>query len=260
MKTFKKIALSVALLLLIFALVSCIEDIDDEKIIEPDFDSCSEGNHSIDLWVEDGEYVSIYCSECNELIHKGKPNYDLAFFLNSETNEYYVSSANKAAQNEVIIVPATYNGLPVTGVESLYPEYNTGVSFDFELTLEESQIKTVYIPSSVKYIGSLSLNDKLENVYLSSGVEEIEKNAFSNCDSLKNIYVSLSNPSFKVKAGALYTKDGIPFVTADQDICEWFNPKLEISSENWCNDCEYIEKHEEFIGLCKCPFRKKSNG
>lgn len=58
----------------------------------------------------------------------------------------------------------------------------------------------------------------------------------------------------------LYTKDGIPFVTADQDICEWFNPKLEISSESWCNDCEYIEKHEEFIGLCKCPFRKKSNG
>ncbi len=53
-----------------------------------------------------------------------------------------------------------------------------------------------------------------------------------------------------------YTIDGYPFVTADQEVCEHFKPKPKISSEGWCNDCEYLEKHEEFIGVCKCKKRK----
>ena len=50
-----------------------------------------------------------------------------------------------------------------------------------------------------------------------------------------------------------YTADGFPFVTVDQDVCEQFAPKPEISSEGWCNDCRDLERCEEFIGLCRCP-------
>ena len=206
MKLFKKIILLFVVLLIVLVLASCFEDLGNNKIKEPSFDSCKEGNHSIDLWVEDGEYVLIYCSECDELIHKGKPNYDLVFTLNSETNEYYVSQAGKAAQNEVIIIPSSYDGLPVTGVKALYPDMSWGV--DMEIYYAESQIKTVYIPPSVKYIGGFSTNDNLESVYISSGVEQIQERTFLNCDNLKNIYVSLSNKNYKVKDAVLYTKDG----------------------------------------------------
>ena len=65
---------------------------------------------------------------------------------------------------------------------------------------------------------------------------------------------TLIYPNFKEKP--LYTDDGVPFVMADQDICEHFLPKPKISSEGWCNDCLHMEKHEEFIGLCRCELRR----
>lgn len=68
---------------------------------------------------------------------------------------------------------------------------------------------------------------------------------------------TLIYPNFKKEP--LYTDDGVPFVTADQDICEYFKPKSEISGEGWCNDCQHIEKHEEFIGLCRCYMRRKNS-
>lgn len=64
-------------------------------------------------------------------------------------------------------------------------------------------------------------------------------------------------PNFK--AHPLHTEDGTPFVTADQDICKHFDPKPDISSEGWCNDCKHFERHEEFIGLCRCPLLQKKN-
>jgi len=64
-------------------------------------------------------------------------------------------------------------------------------------------------------------------------------------------------PDFKKQP--IYTKDGAPFVMADQDICEHFEPKPEISSEGWCNDCEHLESHEEFIGICRCPLQQRKN-
>ncbi len=62
-------------------------------------------------------------------------------------------------------------------------------------------------------------------------------------------------PDFK--ENPLYTTDGYAIITADQDICEHFKPKLKISKECWCNDCAYIEKHEEFISICHCPMNRE---
>ena len=55
----------------------------------------------------------------------------------------------------------------------------------------------------------------------------------------------------------LYTIDGCPFVTADQEICPYFRPKLRISEEGWCNDCTYLEHCEEFLGICRSPARRE---
>ena len=55
----------------------------------------------------------------------------------------------------------------------------------------------------------------------------------------------------------LHTTDGCPFVTADQEVCEHFLPKSSVSGEGWCNDCEYLEHCEEFLGICRSPERRK---
>ncbi len=62
-------------------------------------------------------------------------------------------------------------------------------------------------------------------------------------------------PNFK--KAPLYTADRYAIVTADQDVCEHFTPKPRISGEGWCNDCEYLEKHEEFLGICRCPMNRE---
>lgn len=56
-----------------------------------------------------------------------------------------------------------------------------------------------------------------------------------------------------------YTADGFPFATAYQDICEHYSPKPKATGENWCNDCTLFDKQEEYIGICRCPKRQKTD-
>ncbi|MBQ7095703.1 MAG: hypothetical protein IJN80_04585 [Clostridia bacterium] len=51
-----------------------------------------------------------------------------------------------------------------------------------------------------------------------------------------------------------FTKDGLPFVTAMQDICEGYQGP---SSGDSCADCVHFRKQEELFGLCSCPKRQK---
>lgn len=53
----------------------------------------------------------------------------------------------------------------------------------------------------------------------------------------------------------IYTSDGIPFVTAFQDTCQYYIKVSDVSDK--CIDCKYFEKCEELFGLCKCKERLK---
>ena len=61
-------------------------------------------------------------------------------------------------------------------------------------------------------------------------------------------------PNFQARP--VYTAEGVPLVTADQDVCAHFYPKATVSGEGWCNDCVHLERYEEFIGLCRCPHNR----
>ena len=52
-----------------------------------------------------------------------------------------------------------------------------------------------------------------------------------------------------------HTKDGEPFVTAFQDVCEHYKPTAK--GEEWCHNCEWLDKRDTHIGICKCPKRRK---
>ncbi len=85
-------------------------------------------------------------------------------------------------------------------------------------------------------------------------VIEIEKNTFkilygyyeeSERDKVEPL------PVFpNLKENPVYTADGKPIVTAIQDPCEYYAPKNEERSEEWCGDCiSYLNTDKE-ISVC----------
>ncbi len=52
-----------------------------------------------------------------------------------------------------------------------------------------------------------------------------------------------------------YTEDGRPFVTAMQDSCN--HGKLKDYSFGFCNDCDFYESADDFIGVCICKQNRK---
>ena len=52
-----------------------------------------------------------------------------------------------------------------------------------------------------------------------------------------------------------YTAEGIPLVTAMQNVCEFYNGKNDEDSS--CSDCGFFQKYEELFGLCNCPRNKR---
>ena len=52
-----------------------------------------------------------------------------------------------------------------------------------------------------------------------------------------------------------FTKDGDPFVTMMQDVCEHFASEAEQNEDNGCADCDYFIQGEEMLGICTCKRR-----
>ncbi len=61
-------------------------------------------------------------------------------------------------------------------------------------------------------------------------------------------------PDFK--KNPRYTDAGIPFITAMQPPCEYFDGRLDENSG--CGDCNFYQNGEELLGLCNCP-RNRQN-
>ncbi len=56
----------------------------------------------------------------------------------------------------------------------------------------------------------------------------------------------------------MYTEDGHPLVTRIQDACEHYHTSEENGGDGWCSDCIHCHSTHEEIGICRCPYRRKS--
>ena len=59
-------------------------------------------------------------------------------------------------------------------------------------------------------------------------------------------------PDFKKDPA--YTKDGKPFVTQMQELCEYGDSKFR---DGCCVDCRYYRHGDDLIGVCTCEHNKK---
>lgn len=132
--------------------------------------------------------------EENVTLYAQWDNGGFSFTENSDgtyTLESYVGT------EETVIIPAYYNGMPVTGIgEYAFSENYTAVS--------------IIIPEGVETIEENSLYGcyTLENIVIPSTVTSISTKAFVSCVSLADIEVNYANEYYQSIDGVLYNKEG----------------------------------------------------
>ena len=110
----------------------------------------------------------------------------LQFYL-TDDNEYYVAKGTSTLLSDIVI-PEYYNGLPVTGI--------------MERGFENSKIKSIKIPDTVKAIGKYAFDNCYDLVSVSNGngLITISDGAFTGCSSLTTI--NLPNSVTSIGGGA----------------------------------------------------------
>ena len=103
---------------------------------------------------------------------------DLTFTLNETGDGYIVSNCDESASGELVI-PATYNGLPVTAIGDS--------AFSFR-----SRLTSIAIPDSVTTIGHSAFYGcyNLATITIPDSVTTIDDLAFTGCSSLTSVHIS----------------------------------------------------------------------
>ena len=133
----------------------------------------------------------------------------LSYSRNYDT--YYVSGIGTCTDVDIVI-PKTYDGLPVTGISASAFSNN-------------STIRSVVIPYTVSYISTwaFSGNDNLERVYIPSGIANMSVAAFSACPKLTLYCEEESRPT---NWSSSWKNDSIPVVWGAVDDIWGINDRL----------------------------------
>ena len=122
-------------------------------------------------------------------------------FTLARDGTHYILSGIGTVTDEDIVIPSTYNGLPVMEIgNSAFSEYQFIRSVTFPITLELigpgafsncSSLASIEIPEGVTeiYQNAFSGCTRLETITLSTSLKRIEVNVFSGCSSLTSIKI-----------------------------------------------------------------------
>ena len=150
------------------------------------------------------------CSSCGkvvreEAIAKLTPSQGLEFTLNDDGESYALTGIG-TCKDKHVAVPETYNGKPVTKVESNVFAF---MNEDTE-KIEIPDVKSVSLPDTITEIAEYAFSAclYLEKINIPKNVSYIEGTALSCCNSLVTITVDPENTAYKSIDGNLYTKDG----------------------------------------------------
>ena len=155
----------------------------------------------------------------------------LSYELNDDGKGYSVTGIGNCTDKDIVI-PRTYNGLPVTTIgNDAFSECTSFTSVaipDSVTTIGNSafyrcaSLTSVVIPDSVTTIGDSAFHycHNLTSVVIPDSVTSIGNTAFSGCIRLTSIDVDDNNQNYKSVDGNLYSKDGktlIQYASGKQD-------------------------------------------
>ena len=123
---------------------------------------------------------TVYTATYEEIVEEPEGSVGLAYSLTSDGAGYRVTGIGECTDTDIII-PATYNGLPVTAIGSQAFAYC-------------SSLTSVVIPDSVTVIWSKAFYqcNKVTSVVIGDGVTSIGDDAFNSCQSLNNLVMGNS--------------------------------------------------------------------
>lgn len=137
-----------------------------------------------DAFSKNGEYMSVPGISVYRAINKvNNTNSGSSLYY-----EEYDDSVNYVIEDGIL---KKYNGSrSIIEIPEGVVEIGNGCFSEVDSSYYDVKIKHVYMPDTVKVIGSGAFNNchSLEYIDLSNNLEEIKATAFVGCDSLKNIY------------------------------------------------------------------------
>lgn len=151
-------------------------------------------------------YASGKCIGCGVLL---PPSEYLRYFLNEDQTSYTVWHSHGEKDTHVVI-PASYEGLPVTAVGHIQNTTITGITLPDSITaigdaafLGSSSLQSIVLPSGVSTIGRSAFQScfSLTSITLSRDLRSIGEQAFKFCENLTTIQIpagvtSIGNQAF----------------------------------------------------------------
>ena len=149
------------------------------KVIVTDTDKLSFSDFTETRYTKDlGNRYALPELTIKIVYNQGKENSSdgLSYTLSND-GTYYILSGIGSCDDEYVIVPSEFAGLPVKAIG--------------EKAFYGSKIVSIEIPSSVTEIGKYAFDksSKLTYVYLSEGLQTIGPGAFQRCEKLRNITI-----------------------------------------------------------------------
>ena len=181
--------------------------------------------------------------------HEFLQNDDYYYNINSDgTVSLYFYKGNE--QN--VTIPSEIDGKTVTNIN--WPTFNF-----------YSGLKSVVIPDTVTFVGSCFMNcTGLEEISIPKNVTYIYDGTFSNCTSLKNIYVDSENPNYSSLDGVLTNKEQTELIafpggregsyTIPENI-----ESLNIFAFDGCKNLTEITLSDKIKGISSYAFRNCTN-
>lgn len=156
--------------------------------------SCECGEKGTEVFehgdVVDHVFENNECKWCDK-----SPSVGLEYCLINGNNEYEVAGIG-SCRDKQLIIPATYNDLPVTSIG------------DWAF-VECASLTKIELPNSITKIGLYAFTycESLQSIRIPKNVMSIGACAFSYCFELANIIVDSNNSEYESVDGNLYSKD-----------------------------------------------------
>lgn len=171
------------------------------------------GHNTRIIKLSETEY-GIQCLACDQIVKTIENKYteNLNYKKNEDNNSYTVLGLKDSTEEEIVIIPEVYQGLPVTKIGSN--------AFSGE------SIKYLIMPDTIKVIEHDAFFNclSLKNVKLSNSLEIIGEQAFADCTNLMNINIAKSLK--QIDANAFMLCMDMNNIFLDGDINDWMNVKL----------------------------------